>query len=250
MVAASDTVDPETTVTEIDTHNDSDEPALAVEETPDDASARESERMVPVWLAALVLVLLLAVMGVGGFILGKFVSGETDQSPLAQEIIGYEREVAENPDDPAAHLSLGFAYQREGRYEDALVQYDMVLEENPKDTAALYNMGMVLLELDRDDEAEERLWDVLEVDGTHVLASKALGELYAERGQYKSLLVAVTPAADANETAADLQYLMALAYENLGDTTNAIDRYQRALTYVPDMIEAREGLARLGVSDE
>ena len=118
------------------------------------------------------------------------------------------------------------------------------------DTAALYNKGIVLLELGRDDDAEEVLWDVLEIDPRHVLAAKALGELYAERREYRSLVAAVRPVVEENPEAADLQYLMGLAYENLGRPDWAEARYRLALQYYPDMREAREGLERLGVMQQ
>lgn len=237
MEYSSDTVDSDTTAT------DALDPDAVMSPDPHDG-------LVPVWLAAVVLVLLLALMGVGGYILAGVVSGEGDTSPLGRDITAWERTVAESPDDPAAHLELGFSYQQDRRYDDALVQYDLVLKYSPQDTAALYNMGVVLLELGRDDEAEERLWDVLEADETHVLAAKTLGELYADRQEYRSLIVAVRPAVEAHETAADLQYLMGLAYENLDRADWAEARYRLALTYMPDMTEAREGLRRLGVADE
>lgn len=231
-----------------------DDPALPVDEPGPDEPGPDGPRprddaLVPVWLAALVLVLLLAVMGLGGYILAGYVSASGEDTPLGREIAAAEQAVAHAPDDPAAHLALGFAYQQERRFDDALVEYDLVLKYSPQDTAASYNMGMVLFELGRDQEAEERLWDVLEVDETHVLAAKALGEYYAEREEYRSLVVAVRPAVQAHETAADLQYLMGLAYENLNRLDWAEARYRLALTYVPDMEEAHDGLARLGVDD-
>jgi hypothetical protein len=52
---------------------------------------------------------------------------------------------------------------------------------------------------------------------------------------------------EQNESAADLQYLMGLAYENLGRADWSETRYRLALKYYPDMQEAKEGLERLGV---
>jgi len=209
-----------------------------------------SEQLVPVWLAAVVLVLLLAVMGVGGFILRGVLAGDSASStPEAREIAQWERTIDATPNDAQAHLSLGFAYQQAERYEEALFEYDLVLKLLPGDPAASYNKGVVLLELDEDAAGEEALWDVLESDPQHVLAAKALGEYYAERKEYRSLVTAVRPVVEANESAADLQYLMGLGYENLGREDWAEARYRLALTYYPDMAEAHEGLERLGVSE-
>jgi tetratricopeptide (TPR) repeat protein len=144
-------------------------------------------------------------------------------------------------------LQLGYAYQQAERYDEALAEYDRVLEVHEDDTAALYNKGVILLVLSREDEAEVVLWDVLEIEPEHVLAAKALGEYYAEQGHYRSLVEAVRPVVEANESAADLQYLLGLAYENLGRTDWAEARFRLALKYYPDMVEANDGLERLGV---
>jgi len=44
---------------------------------------------------------------------------------------------------------------------------------------------------------------------------------------------------------ADLQYLMGLSYEKLGNIGWAIERYKLALKYAPDLQLAVEGLDRL-----
>ncbi len=213
---------------------------------PDVNEPVDPSRLVPTWLAALVLVLLLAVMVVGGYVLRGVLTGANEPvSPVQSDILKWEQAVEATPDDPEAHLSLGFAYQQDKRYEDALTHYDIVESLRPRDTAALYNSGVVLLELGRDEEAEAKLWDVLEIEPEHILAAKVLGEYYAERREYRSLIVAVRPAAEANESAADLQYLMGLAYENIDHLDWAETRYRLALKYYPDMPEALEGLDRL-----
>lgn len=221
-------------------------PELEVDDGP--RPDADEQQQVPVWLAALVLVLLLAVMGVGGFVLrGAIERGPRATSAAELEIAKWEDAVKVNSDDAEAHLSLAFAYQQAERYDDALEQYDWVLARTPNDTAALYNRGMVLFSLDRDEEAEETLWNVLEVEPGHVLAAKALGEYYASKGEYRSLIEAVRPVVEQTESAADLQYLMGVAYENLGHADWARTRYQLALKYYPDMQEAKDGLERLGV---
>lgn len=219
--------------------NDTDAADVAAE-----ATGHES---VPVWLAVLVLALLLAVMGVGGWLLRGAFSGDRATDPVVLEVREWEERVNDSPEDAQAQLNLAFAYQKARRYRDALDRYDVVLRNDPRDTAALYNKGIIFLELEREDEAEETLWDVLEIDEGHVLASSALGEMYAARGHFRSLVAAVRPTVEAHPEAADLQYLMGLAYENLGREDWAESRYRLALKYVPELQKAKDGLARLGV---
>lgn len=203
---------------------------------------------IPAWLAVVVLVLVLAVMGLGGYVIRGAVSGVTKQPDLADEqIVRWRSAVSANPDDLDARVQLGYAYQLAGRLDRAVDQYTYVIERDPRDTAALYNLAIVYQGMGVDDRAEEALWDVLEVQKDHVLAARALGEIYAERKQYHSLLRAVLPVVEVHPQIADLQYLTGLGYENTGRTEWAIARYRLALKYSPGYKDAVEALDRLGM---
>lgn len=205
--------------------------------------------LIPMWLAVLVLVLLLAVMGVGGYVIRGVVAGDRRALSLQEaEVEKWREKVREAPQDAAAHLGLGYAYQNAGRYDKALDEYATVLRFDPRDTAALYNRGVVYAKLDAGARAEEAFWDVLAVEPGHVLAAKALGEYYTGKKQYRSAVKAVRPAAEAHPEMADLQYLLGLSYEQLGNTRWAIARYKLALKYAPDMQPALEALQRLAVT--
>lgn len=208
---------------------------------------KQEAEFVPAWLAVLVLVLLLAVMGVSGYAIRDLMSGRERAVDVAETaIVRWESEVKADPNDTQARLQLGYAYQEAGRYDKAVAQYNHALKKEPTNTGALYNIGVVYLRMDLDDKAEQSFWQVLEVTPDHVLAAKALGDIYAERGQYRSLLRAVRPVVEKHPEIADLQYLTGLAYENLNRPDWAKARYRLTLKYAPDYVKAREALTRLG----
>jgi len=207
-------------------------------------SERDAD-LVPAWLAALVLVLLLAVAVLAGFMIRGLIVDEAPDSVAEMAREDWQREVEVDPSDPDALIGLGYSYQLDGDYDQALQMYDRALELDPGNPGALYNKGVALLALDRGDEAEVVLWDVLEVTPDHVLAAKALGEYYIGQGQYKSALTALEPVVQMRPEFADLQYLAGYSCEQLGLTDAALAYYRGALTYVPDHMEAREGLERL-----
>lgn len=210
------------------------------------AGTRGEENFVPAWLALVVLVLLLTVMAVGGYVLRGVIAGERRAAtPEEREIQTWAAQVRKDPADLQARVQLGYAYQQAERYDRALAEYEYVIERDPGNTGALYNRGVTYVELGLAEDAEEALWDVLEVQEDHALAAKSLGELYAEREQYRSLLAAVRPVVEAHPQMADLQYLTGLAYENTGHPDWAKARYELALRYAPDMVEARRGLERI-----
>lgn len=213
------------------------------------ATLSDAAELVPGWLALLVLILLLAVSALGGYLIRGAIIDSRATTPAEFAVQDLEDEVAEDPDNVENQLALGYAYQQEGRYDEALAQYETVLVEDPDNTGALYNKGIVLMETDRFTEAEAVFWDLLDVAPDHVLAAKALGEYYVEKKHYKSALVALEPVIALQPEYSDLQYLAGYSCEMLGLNDTAIEYYRGALKYNPDHVDARDGLNRLGAPE-
>jgi tetratricopeptide (TPR) repeat protein len=213
------------------------------------ASIPDEQNLIPGWLALMVLALLIAVVGVGGFVIRGLFDQTRTNSPIQEEISRYTDAVRRDPGDNSARLNLAYAYQRDRQFDLALREYAEVLKGAPMDPAALYNSGVIRIETGAGKKGEELLWKVLEVDPTHALAAKALGTYYADLGQYRSVIKAVRPVVEADPTLADLQYLMGLAYEKTDRMDWAIERYKLAVKY-GGYKPARDALRRLGEEDK
>lgn len=200
------------------------------------------------WLVLLVAGLLFAVVGVGEYVLRSVRTGP-GVTPQSVAVDTAEQAVRQRPGDLEARLALGYAYQEAGRYAEALEEYDRVLADDPGMLAARYNRGVVLLELGRGDEAEAGLAALLEDEPTHVLAAKVLGERYVADERYTEALDILAPALAASPNYADLQYLAGYSAEQIGRDDAAVSYYRGALTFAPDMTDAREGLSRLGATE-
>jgi len=157
----------------------------------------------------------------------------------------WQKTVDAHPDDLRARVELAYALRSVEKYVLALEQLDYVLKREPRNTAALYNRAMVYLSIGAGKRAEKDLWVVLDAEPDHAAAAVALGDYYAEKEQYRSLLVAVRPVLDKQPNDARLHYLTGLGYENTGHPDWAEARYRIALKINPDLLEAREGLERL-----
>lgn len=213
-------------------------------------SATDAAELIPGWLALLVLVLLLAVAGLGGYLIRGALAEKPAVTPTQLAVDEMEEQVESDPNDPERLLALGYAYQQEGRYDEALGLYEQTLALEPGSTGALYNKGVVLSLLGKAKEAEAAYWDVLEVAPDHELAAKALGDYYVGKKQYKSALTALEPVIAAQPKYADLQYLAGYSCEQLGITETAIAYYRGALTYDPNYQDAKDGLTRLGATEQ
>lgn len=218
------------------------------DDRPPSGSATQ-DNFIPLWLLVLVLVLLLAVVGVGGYVIRGVLAGDRPAATREQlEVTTWLKQSKAKPDDLGVHLGLGAAYQQAGQYGKALAEYRLVLKSRPRDTAALYDQGIAYRSLSQDDKARESWLEVLKVDKTHALAARALGNYYADQHDYRRVVEVVLPAVQAHPEMADLHYLLARAYEKQGASELAIARYRLALSYAPDLTGARAGLKRLGVT--
>jgi len=232
------------TLSSPDEHIENGSPDMGASSTRADLS-HASGAHAPRWLVALVIVLAVAVVGLGVLVARGAVLKGRQRTGGDLRLGLLEEGVQARPNDLALRRQLAFAYQLAGRDDDALREYDAVLSEDPRDLAALYNKGLVTLSAGRRAEGERILLRVLELAPSHSLAAKALGELYVESAQFERVVDVVVPAADAHPGLADLQYLAGLGYENTRRPLEAEERYGRALSLMPDLTEAQRGLERV-----
>ncbi len=203
---------------------------------------------VPGWLAPLAIVLAVAVVALGG--VAALLTFQKAQSidPTRAAILLWEQRVAANPDDSDTQRGVALAYQRAGRYDDAVAAYRAVLDLAPGDFGARYNLGVVQIAAGNPGEGEQTLRTLLGEAPDHVLAAKTLAERLLAREEYEQALGVLEPASASRPELADLQYDAGLALERLGRSGEAIERYRASLRYAPDLQAARDGLTRLGAT--
>jgi tetratricopeptide (TPR) repeat protein len=218
-----------------------------VEETPT-PRATDAESLkdgAPRWMIVTALVLLLAVLVVGGMVIIRLPVGRPADVAVDPRIRVLEESVGKHPEDLVSRRLLAFAYQQTGLSRKALKQYDMVLSSDPRDLGSLYNSGLLHLELGQDQQGVRALKGVLALAPSHALAAKALAEYYAKTEAYDRIGGVVLAAVNAHPEMADLQFLAGLGYEKTGHADEAAACYRRALKLIPDMSDARTALDRL-----
>ena len=91
--------------------------------------------------------------------------------------------IAHNPTAREAHLNLGEALTKAGRWDEALAAFRIAVEHAPDDPRGHSNVGATLIMLDRLDEAEAPLRRALEhdPDSIHALQNLAAAEVMWKR---------------------------------------------------------------------
>ena len=139
------------------------------------------------------------------------------ENSLRDALAGYDRILAENPENVEALIKRGDILQRLHRYGDAVHSYNRALEMQPKNMDALNRRGNAFLALDRHEEALESYDRALETAPHSAV-------LLFNRGN---------------------------VVQQLGRMDEAVENYSRALSYKPDFAEAmmEQSHCRLAMGD-
>lgn len=172
-------------------------------------------------------------------------------SSAERDVKEAEAAVRADPNDPAARLSLASAYLRADRSEDALGQFQEALVIEPENEEALLGAGVSQLELGRLEGAVEAFGAIValnqdnpyaEVNQRLETAHYYLGRVYREQGRLDESINELRLALKINRSDADVLFELGQSFHASGQYEDAVSAYEVALAFVPDFVEAYEGL--------
>jgi tetratricopeptide (TPR) repeat protein len=151
--------------------------------------------------------------------------------------------VAQGPDDPNRHFTLGLA-QSEQDVAEAIGSFRRALELDSRHTLARYNLALVLKRADRLPEAIATLQRALEIE-PRAEAHYTLGVIYWQQGDLDRAANALSAAVAAGPQYADAHYTLGAVRAARGDAAGAVESLRRALVLRPDLTGAHDTLARV-----
>jgi tetratricopeptide (TPR) repeat protein len=143
------------------------------------------------------------------------------------------RVIALDPDFMRAWDNLGLNYDALGRFDDAVRSYEEALRlnrasETPSPWPAL-NLGLLLVKLDRLDEAETRFRESVAADPGFPQAHYQLGLLLDKTGRHEEAIPELEEAARLDGDYAEPHFALARLYRRAGDkdqARQALERFQ------------------------
>ena len=133
--------------------------------------------------------------------------------------------IALNPQARDAHLNLGNALGKQGRYEEALDALRIAVEQRPNSALAHSALGSTLMFPGRFEEAEIHLRRAIALDPQARNAYLNLGTLLYRQSRYAEAL-------DAARVAVEQRPDYLEAHINLGLILNALNRFKEAETHL------------------
>jgi tetratricopeptide (TPR) repeat protein len=144
-----------------------------------------------------------------------------------------------------ASNNLALVLKLQGKFDEAADYYRKASQASPKDANIHYNLGNALQSLGKLDEAISQYYEALKINPEHAHAHNNLANALSDQGK-------LDEAVDHYRQTLKIRPSNAEAYNNLGTTLEmqgkldeAIDCYSRALRIKPDFVEAYRNLASL-----
>ncbi len=141
------------------------------------------------------------------------------QGNHAAALQGFDRLLAQSPDDPMVITGKAMALGGLGQHDDALVLLENVARRDPKDAAALYNLAVAQMRAGERAAAVATWRKVLELQPRHTRARFNLGILLQAMGQTKEAVEIWRELTDnAQQRAALSATMLADAWSHRGET--------------------------------
>lgn len=118
----------------------------------------------------------------------------------------------------------------QGKYEAAIQQYDAYLEYNPEDLTSVYNQGRAYEELGQIEEALANYQKALDIDPNHTNSLMSIGKYHFREKNYADASFYFSKAAEIIQSNPQVFFLKGRTHHKLGETQEAMEAYDQAIS--------------------
>lgn len=176
----------------------------------------------------------------------------SDQAVIEHQLQSVEAMVRENPQNPNLRVAVANYYLESGQTDQAIQQSQQALVIDPNNQGAIILLAQVYQKAGQIDDAITQFNRVIELNRDNPLAKidprlemvhYELGTLYDKLGKYDDAVASLKLALEVSKTDADAHYALGIVYQKQDAHADAVAEFQEALRYIPDFVEAYDGLA-------
>ena len=132
------------------------------------------------------------------------------------------------PESYYSHIMLAKIYEQEGGMRKAIDEYVIAVDLNKKDYDSYYKISNLLYDLDKKDDAELMLKNLINIKPDYLKATLLLGDILCEKENYKEALSIYMDGLKHNPDNYEIYYNMGITYTMLNDFENAKISYEKA----------------------
>jgi len=162
---------------------------------------------------------------------------------LAEEIVGYEMMVRDDPSSLTLHNDLALLYREAGRIDEAIGHFGAVVALQPASAAARYNLATAHLTAGHVQQAIDEFQRALGLRPDYAAAHNNLGGALLKAGRPEVALGHFQEAARLDPTDADTFHNMGTVLMAQGRIREGIEAFREVLQRQPDSVGALGDLA-------
>ena len=149
--------------------------------------------------------------------------GTVDQEDnnIAGAMKAYKASIAADPQNDAAHVSLGNIYFSQKDYADAEKEYQTAVSLNPTSSTDIFSLGQAYLAVGRYQDAENQFKQVISTNPDDESGYYALGQTYAKEGRYNDAIKEFQQVITLDPSFYAVHVDLGSAYADLGQTDKA-----------------------------
>jgi len=169
--------------------------------------------------------------------------GQTER--LDQAINHLNKSIQIESGNAAVHFNLANVLRDTGKLEQAIDAYRKALDLDEAHASAWLNLGLALLDTKKLDEAVTAIETAVKVDPAHHAARHQLALLYFAGDFFEAAREQLLLAIQSAPNVVDYWHNLGSVHRKLGDTDDAIEALEKALTLGPDSVPTLVALAEL-----
>lgn len=147
----------------------------------------------------------------------------------------WRRTLIASPLSPWAHRNMGFVYQQEGDFQNALAEYEKAIQLKPNLWDAYNNLGTVYESMGEKEEAIRIYKQLIENNPRFVKSYNNLAVLYNNMGKRQDAVAMYKKAIAVNPDYAYAYYNLGALYQEEGREEEAQQMYRTALALDPSL---------------
>jgi tetratricopeptide (TPR) repeat protein len=164
----------------------------------------------------------------------------SEQTEQLKELAGkHTKQIADHPDDPAAHFSRGCIRFLLKDFEKAVADFSVAIKLRPKHANALFNRAICHFMLDQYDAAQADFSKVVDMCPEQAFGYRGLGHVQMKQGRLAEAKASFDRAIEIRYGDPLAFFGRALAFQALGEAEHAIADYSRVLEFAPNHHRAR-----------
>ncbi len=164
-------------------------------------------------------------------------------APSAEEPVSDDQAIQQQGARATELMQIGNTLRAQGNLNDAVGAYQRAMGADPNSPLPPAALGDTLRQLKRYDEAEQVYRHALERNPYSGMALQGYGILLIEQGQPDAAITLLTPAVDENAADHRVYNVLGIAYDALGDHTQAQNQYLAGLALNPESKSLRNNMA-------